>query len=165
MVHLKTIDTIFIEPPYDKLTYCNKGNDNGMKHCNEKTNGKFDFCWKLNFVGDCLINGEEEDECDGVCISKDVSCNSNDDCKDIGSIRSGSLHSLCIDNICKYSKKISILEETNSRKIKKNNLQKRFFVKNKEKNHKNRLRFIKPGRRLIQNDLKRINRLKPGRRG
>ena len=151
MDYFKTKITIFLEPPYDKLTYCNKDNDNGMKYCNDKTNGELEFCWKLNSVVDCLTDGEEEDECDGVCISKDVSCNSNDDCKDIGSIRSGSLHSLCIDNICKYSKKISIVEKTNSRKIKKNKLlcltPKCFSERKKRRISKNRVNLFGSRRR------------------
>ena len=97
-----------LEPPYDKLTYCNKGKDNGEAYCKEQTNGEFNHCWELGYVGRCLINNEEQDSCEGVCIPKDIPCESNDDCKDIGSIHSGSVLASCKNNVCEYSRGIAI---------------------------------------------------------
>ena len=93
-----------LEPPYDKLTYCNKGDDDGEEYCKQQTDNEFNKCWELEYVGNCIINGEDLDNCDGVCIPKEVPCESNDDCKDIGSIYSGSLLASCDNNVCKYSR-------------------------------------------------------------
>ena len=97
-----------LEPPYDKLTYCNKGDDEGEAYCKEQTDNEFDHCWELSYVGSCLINGEEQDNCEGICIPKDIPCESNDDCKDIGGIHSGSVIASCDNNVCAYSRGIAI---------------------------------------------------------
>ena len=86
---------IDLEPPYDKLTYCKKGDDEGEEYCKEQTDDEFNYCWKLNFV---------QDDYDGICIPKDVPCESNDDCKAIGGIHSGSVLASCSNNLCEYSR-------------------------------------------------------------
>ena len=98
-----------MEPPYNDLTYCKEGEDNGEDYCKEQTNDEFTFCHKLAYVGSCFtLNNEEVEDCDGICIPKDVLCESDDDCKSIGSILSGQVSSSCRNNICEYDTAIAI---------------------------------------------------------
>ena len=48
------------------------------------------------------MNNEEKDDCYGMCIPKDVSCNFNDDCKSIGHRLSGVVFATCKNSICEY---------------------------------------------------------------
>ena len=96
-----------LDAPYNELTYCNKGEDNGEAYCKEQTDDEFTFCHKLEHVGSCFMNNEEVEECDGICIP-DVSCESNDDCKSVGNIHSGQVSSSCRNNICEYDTAIAI---------------------------------------------------------
>jgi hypothetical protein len=96
-----------LEPPYNQLTYCNEDGDNGEAYCKEQTDDEFTFCHRLT-VFSCFINNEEVEQCDGICIPKDVSCDSDDDCKAIGSIHSGQVMSFCRNNICDYDTGIAI---------------------------------------------------------
>ena len=91
-----------LEHPYNELTYCNEGEDNGEAYCKGQTDNEFTVCHKLGYVGSCYMNDEEVEECDGICTPKDVSCESDDDCKAIGSIHSGQVSSSCRKNICEY---------------------------------------------------------------
>jgi len=96
-----------LEPPYNQLTYCNEDGDNGEAYCKEQTDDEFNFCHRLT-VFSCFINNEEVERCDGICIPKDVPCDSDDDCKAIGSIHSGQVNSFCRNNICDYDTGIAI---------------------------------------------------------
>ena len=97
-----------LEPPYNELTYCNEDGDNGEAYCKEQTEDEFTFCHKLLYVGSCFMNNEQVQECDGICIPKDVPCESDDDCKPIGSLHSGQVFSSCRNNICAYGTAIAI---------------------------------------------------------
>ena len=54
------------------------------------------------------VNNEVVQEFDGICIPKDVPCESNDDCKSIGSVQSGKVSSSCRNKICEYNTGIII---------------------------------------------------------
>ena len=97
-----------LEPPYNQLTYCNSDGDNGEAYCREHTGDEFTFCHSLTYVGSCFMNNEEVEQCEGICIPKDIPCASHDDCKSIGSIHSGQVSSSCKNNICEYGRGIAI---------------------------------------------------------
>ena len=97
-----------MDPPYNELTYCKVDGDNGEAYCKEQTDDEFTFCHRLLSVGSCFMNNEQVEECDGICIPKDVPCESDDDCKPIGSLHSGQVFSSCRNNICAYGTAIAI---------------------------------------------------------
>ena len=100
--------TGLILPPYHELTYCNRGQDDGESYCKEQTGNEFTFCHKLFGIASCSMSGQKEEDCYGICIPQDVSCNSDIECKSIGSLHSGKVSSFCKNGICAYDMGIII---------------------------------------------------------
>lgn len=97
-----------ILPPYHELTYCNRGQDDGESYCKEKTGNEFTFCHKLFGIASCPMSGQKEEDCYGICIPQNVSCNSDSECRSIGSLHSGKVSSFCKNGICAYDMGIII---------------------------------------------------------
>ena len=100
--------TGLILPPYHELTYCNRGQDDGESYCKEQTGNEFTFCHKLFGIASCSMSGQKEEDCYGICIPQNVSCNSDIECKSIGSLHSGKVSSFCKNGICTYDMGIII---------------------------------------------------------
>jgi len=77
--------------PFEKLIYCIKDDPN---YCEEQTDGQLNACKKIPQEKCKDENGNEAENCYGVCIYSDY-CDASKPCKDIGKAQTGILFAKC----------------------------------------------------------------------
>ena len=84
---------------FEELTYCNIRITND---CEMKTGGVLTVCQRVN------VNKEENLKTINVCVADRFGCDTNLDCKSIGSTSSeGELVAECVAGLCKYQRSLT----------------------------------------------------------